>query len=65
MSVYLLIFVIFLHGQDPQTVAGAFPVLSDCQIAEGMVITKAEQDPTVDGYVMPVECVKIDPAKKS
>lgn len=65
MTVYLLAFVIFLHGQSPQPIIGAFDTLANCQIAEGAVITKATQDPTVDGFVMPIECLQVTAAKKA
>lgn len=67
--IYIILLILTVHsveqGDTTAVLDKQFNDRTDCEIAEGEILTAASQDPTVTGWVMPLECQPVEPAKKA
>lgn len=66
--IYIILLILTVHtveqGDTVSVLDKQFADRTDCEIAEGEILTAASQDPTIVGWIMPMECQAVEPAKK-
>lgn len=62
-SVFVLLIVLFTKD-GPANIDKVYENRFDCEVSEGLILTKARNEPLVLGWVVPVECTEITEVKK-
>lgn len=66
--IYVILFIVAVHsaeGINNSVITRTFEDLTECEITEGDLLTRAINDDTVVGWIMPQECAPVAIPKKA